>query len=78
MDGCKDRGHQDRWMDGRMEQNMADGDLRMWLILSLTRGIARYARFFFGKGRKRDERTNTHRWVGRKRDERTNGRTHIV
>ena len=32
---------------------------------------------FFGEGRKRDERTNTHRRVGRKRDERTNGQTHI-
>ena len=50
-----------------------------------TRRLACYACFFFGKGRKRDERTNrqtdkrtnTHRRVGQKRDERTNGRTHM-
>ena len=33
--------------------------------------------FFFGEGRKRDKRTNTHRRVGRKRDEQMNGQTHI-
>ena len=39
---------------------------------------------FFCEGRKREERTNTHRQLGRKRDERTNtqggkrGHTHTL
>ena len=32
---------------------------------------------FFGEGKKRDKRTNTHRRVGRKREEQANGQTHI-
>ena len=48
-----------------------------FIYIYITRGLARYACFFFGEGRKCDKRTNTHRQVGRKRDERMNGQTHI-